>query len=180
MTETEMVEVLHVILETICVLISRIVFQIHWTCFLLEILIPKVKPTAIRIFYRPSNLNDFLNTFSKNFQQIDTFSSNFQQMNYKTSEVYFLGDFDINLLQNGKIILKENQSNERKNSISALVNKYTDFCQTFSLTVIIKEPTRITCFTSLLLDHILTNFAWKNFPKRGNWCRNFRSWINIL
>ena len=80
-------------------------------------------------------------------------------MNNKTSEVYFLGDFDINLLQNGKIILKENQSNERKNSISALVNKYTDFCQTFSLTVIIKEPTRLTCFTSLLLDHILTNFA---------------------
>ena len=106
----------------------------HWTCFLLEILIPKVKPTAIGIFYRPSNVNDFLNTFSKNFQQIDTFSSNFQQMNNKTSEVYFLGHFDINLLQNWKIILKENQSNERKNSISALVNKYTDFCQTFSLT----------------------------------------------
>ena len=44
---------------------------------------------------------------------------------------------------------------------SALVNKYKEFCQTFSLTEIIKEPTRITCSTSTLLDHILTNSSEK-------------------
>ena len=50
----------------------------------------------------------------------------------------------MNLLQNGKFILKENQSYKLKSSSSALVNKYKEFCQTFSLTEIIKEPTRIT------------------------------------
>ena len=40
---------------------------------------------------------------------------------------------------------------------STLVNKYREFCQKFSLTEIIKEPTRITCSTSTMLDHILTN-----------------------
>ena len=44
---------------------------------------------------------------------------------------------------------------------SALVNKYKEFCQTFSLTEIIKEPTRITCSTSTLLDHIPTNSSEK-------------------
>ena len=112
-----------------------------------KILIPKVKPIAIGIFYRPPNENDFLNIFSNEFQQIDS----------KTNEIYLLRDFIINILQNGKFILKENQSYELKSSSSALVNKYKKFCQTFSLTEIIKEPTRITCSTCTLLDHILTN-----------------------
>ena len=105
MIETEIVEVLHVILETICVLIS--------------------------IFYKSPNPNDFFDIFSNNFQQIDS----------KTNEIYLLGDFNINLLQNEKFILKENQSYELKTFSSALVNKYKEFCQTFSLTEIIKEPT---------------------------------------
>ena len=49
--------------------------------------------------------------------------------------------------------------------MSALVNEYKDFCQTFSLTDIIKEPNRITCSTSSLLDHILTNSSEKNSQK---------------
>ena len=64
-----------------------------------EILTPKVRPIAIGIFYRPPNENDFFNIFSNEFQQIDS----------KTNEIYLLGDFNINLLQNGKFILKENQ-----------------------------------------------------------------------
>ena len=78
-----------------------------------------------------------------------------------TNEIYLLGDTNINLLQNGKFILKENQSYKLKSSSSALVNKYKEFCQTFSLTEIIKEPTRITCSTSTPLDHILTNSSEK-------------------
>ena len=78
-----------------------------------------------------------------------------------TNEIYLLGDTNINLLQNGKFILKENQSYKLKSSSSALVNKYKEFCQKFSLTEIIKEPTRITCSTSTLLDHILTNSSEK-------------------
>ena len=151
MIETEMVKVLNVILEMICVLISKTFFQILLNMFFFEILIPKVKPIAIGIFYRPPNENDFLNIFSNEFQQIDS----------KTNEIYLLGDFNINLLQNGKFILKENQSYKLKNSSSTLVNKYREFRQIFSLTEIIKEPTRITCSTSTLLDHILTNSSEK-------------------
>ena len=116
-----------------------------------EILIPEVKPIAIGIFYRPPNENDFLNIFSNEFQQIDS----------KTNEIYLFGDFNINLLQNGKFILKENHSYKLKSSSSAFVNKYKEFCQIFSLTEIIKEPTRITCSNSTLLDQILTNSSEK-------------------
>ena len=112
-----------------------------------EILIPKVKPIAIEIFYRPPNENDCFNIFSNDFLQIDN----------KTNEIYLLGDFNINLLQNGKFILEENQSYKLKNPSSALVNKYKEFCQIFSLTEIIKEPTQITCSASTMLDHILTH-----------------------
>ena len=146
-----MVEVFHVVLEMICVLISKTFYQILLNVFFFQILIPKVKPIAIGIFYRPPNENDYLNIFSNEFQQIDS----------KTNEIYLLGDFNINLLQNGKFILKENQSYKLKSSSSALVNKYKEFCQTFSLTEIIKEPTRITCSTSTLPDHIFTNSSEK-------------------
>ena len=86
-----------------------------------EILIPKVKPIITGIFYRPLHLNDFLNKFLNIFQKIDN----------ETNEISLPGDFNIALLQNGKFILKENQSNELKNAISVLVNKYKEFCQTF-------------------------------------------------
>ena len=118
-----------------------------------EVLIPKVKPIAIGILNRHPNENDFLNRFSNDFQQIDS----------KTNEIYLLGDFNINLLQNGKFILKENQSYKLKSSSSVLVNKYKEFCQKFSLTEIIKEPTRIKCSTSTRLDHILASSSDKFF-----------------
>ena len=86
-----------------------------------EILIPKVKPIAVGIFYRPPNSNDFLNLLSNSFQQID--------LNKK--EIYLLGDFNINLFQNGKFLLKENQSNQVKDPTSSLISKYKEFCQSF-------------------------------------------------
>ena len=61
MTESEMVEVWHVILEMIFVLIARIIFQIQYFfenfLFFFNILTPKVKPIAIGIFYRLPNAN---------------------------------------------------------------------------------------------------------------------------
>ena len=97
----------------------------------------------------------FFNIFFIDFQQIDS----------KTNEIYLPGDFNINLLQNGKFILKESQSYKLKSSSSALVNNHKEFCQKFSLTEIIKEPTRITCSTSTLLDQILNNSSEKASQK---------------
>ena len=80
MIETQVV--LQVILETICLFISKIFFSNSIEHAFFEIRISKVKPIAIGIFYRPPNANDFLNIFSNNFQQIDI----------KTTEIYLLGD----------------------------------------------------------------------------------------
>ena len=53
-----------------------------------------------------------------------------------------------------------------KVSSSALLNEYKEFYQTFSLTEIIKEPNRIACSISTLLDHILTNCS-ENVSQKG-------------
>ena len=53
-----------------------------------DLLIPKLKPLLIGIFYRPPNGNTFLETFVNNLELIDL----------KKTEVYFLGDFNVNLL----------------------------------------------------------------------------------
>ena len=55
-----------------------------------------MKPISIGIFYRPPNANNFLETFTNDLKQID----------FKKSEAYFLGDFNINLLLNDKFALK--------------------------------------------------------------------------
>ena len=116
-----------------------------------DLLIPKVKPISIGIFYRPPNANTFLETFQNDLNLID----------FKKFEVYFLGDFNINLLLNNKFLLKERQPFDVRNLSSPLLSKYKELCQTFSLKEIIQEPTRVTSSTSSLLDHILTNSGWK-------------------
>ena len=116
-----------------------------------DLLIPKMKPISIGIFYRPPNANNFLESFINDLKQID----------FKKSEAYFLGDFNINLLLNDKFVLKENQSLTFRNFNSPFLSKYKELCQKFSLKDIIHEPTRVTSTTSSLLDHILTNAGWK-------------------
>ena len=105
----------------------------------------------IGIFYRPPHVDTFLETFANDLKLIDL----------KETEVYFLGDFNINLLVNDKFVLKENQSLDFRNLNCPLMSKYKELCQTFSLKEIIQEPTLITSTTSSLLDHILTNAGWK-------------------
>ena len=116
-----------------------------------DLLIPKLKPLSIGIFYRPPHVNTFLETFANELKLIDL----------KETEVYFLGDFNINLLVNDKFVLKENQSLDFRNLNCPLMSKYKELCQTFSLKEVIQEPTRIRSTTSSLLDHILTNAGWK-------------------
>ena len=115
-----------------------------------DLLIPKVKPISIGIFNRPPNVNNFLETFFNDLKHIDLHKS----------EVFFLGDFNVNLLLNDKFILKENQSIDFRNLSSPLVTKYKELYQTFSLKEIIQEPTHVTSNTSSLLDQILTNAGW--------------------
>ena len=84
----------------------------------------------------------------------------------KPIKFIYLGNFNINSLHYRKFILEESQSYKLKNCSSVLVNKYKKFCQTFPLTEIIKDPTRIACSTSTLLDHSLTKSS-ERFSQKG-------------
>ena len=55
-----------------------------------------------------------------------------------------------------------------KGPVHTLINEFQEFCQIFSLKQLITCPTRVTCNTSSLIDHILTNSAEKIF-QYGLW-----------
>ena len=111
-----------------------------------DISLPKTKPIFVGIIYRPPNSINFLECFNKNQDDINL-----------NNEIFWLGDFNANLLHNGKYILKENQAMENRIPSTSLVSQYTLFCQRYSLEQIIKHVTRTKCSSSTLIDHILTN-----------------------
>ena len=63
-------------------------------------------------------------------------------------------DFNINLFSKQKCIF--HQTNTQ--SMSPEVKSYFQFCSLYGLKQLIKSPTRVTCSTSSLIDHILTTF----------------------
>ena len=96
--------------------------------------------------YRPTNQNNFQQTLTESFSELDTLKK----------ELYILGDFSINLYQN------QNHTGCKNNNlvstiVSNNVKNYLQFCTMFSLTQIIKCPTRITCSSTSLIDHILAS-----------------------
>ena len=64
-----------------------------------DILLPKLKITTITVFYRPPNFVNFMELIIKDFSHL----------NLKDNKIYLLGDFIINLLQNGNYILMEKE-----------------------------------------------------------------------
>ena len=110
-------------------------------------MLPKKKPITVGIFYRPPDQYDFL----------EVLTNNLEGMGYLNGEIILLGDFNINLLKNGKYIF-ENKSNQSDNSQTTLFKNYKEFCNSFSLKQLTKEVTRIAYNSSYsLVDHILTN-----------------------
>ena len=107
---------------------------------------PRQNQFFVGIIYRPPNSINFLECFNKNQDDINL-----------NNEIFWLGDFNANLLHNGKYILKENQAMENRIPSTSLVSQYTLFCQRYSLEQIIKHVTRTKCSSSTLIDHILTN-----------------------
>ena len=126
-----------------------------------------MKPISVG---RPPKINLFLETFFNDLKQIDLHKN----------EVYFLGDFNVNLLLNDKFILKENQSIGFRNLSSPLVSKYKKLCQTFSSKEIFQKPTCVRSNISSLLDHVLSNAGWKTSQKRSIRCRTFVLSISLL
>ena len=87
----------------------------------------------------------------------------FSNLNLKDNEIYLLGDLNINLFQNGKYILDGKRSPTSQGSVHTMINRYREFCQIHSLKQLITCHTRVTCSTSTLIDHILTNYTEKIF-----------------
>ena len=114
---------------------------------------PKSKPITIGVFYRPPNQANFMELIVKSFSLLDL----------KDIEIYLLGDFNINLLQNGNYISNRKVMAVSQGAVHTLINKYQEFCQIFSVKQLIIYPTRVTCNTSSLIDHILTNSSEKIF-----------------
>ena len=96
------------------------------------------------MFYRPSSHGSFTETIIEHFPKI----------NRNNTEIYILADFNINLFSKQKYIF--HQTNTQ--SMSPEVKNYFQFCSLYGLEQLIKSPTRVTCGTSSIIDHILTNF----------------------
>ena len=88
---------------------------------------------------------------------MDLMVEKFSNLNLKDNEIYLLGDFNINLFQNGKYILNGKGSTTFQGSVHTMINIYREFCQIHSLKQLITCPTGVACTTSTLIDHILTN-----------------------
>ena len=84
-------------------------------------------------------------------------------LNLNGNEMYHLGDFNINLFQNGKYILNRKISTASQRSVHTIINRYEEFCQIHSLKQLVTCPTCVTCNTSTRIDHILTNSTEKIF-----------------
>ena len=107
---------------------------------------PHTKPITIRIIYRPPNQSKFLDIFEENLPKINT--------SYR--EIYFLGDFNINLFENGKYVFDKCSSNNK--NLDSFTKKYREYCPLFGLKQLIKYPTRVTCSSSSILVHVLASF----------------------
>ena len=110
----------------------------------LELLLPNTEPKVVGKIYRPPNQINFMEIFNENLSKIDAYNV----------ETYILGDFNINLWQNGHYVFPKH------NFLSCLsvpndVIKYFDFCKMFGLKQLIESP---TCSSSSIIDHIMASF----------------------
>ena len=72
------------------------------------------KPITIGAFYRPQKQANFMELIVKSFSLL----------NLKHTEMYLLGDFNVNLLQNGNYILNRKGMAACQGAVNTLINKY--------------------------------------------------------
>lgn len=101
------------------------------------------KPITVGVLYTPPNQKNFLENFSESLSKL----------NLENNEVYFLGDLNI---IHGEYVFDE-LKNSCLDTVSSDIKRYIEICAACGLKQIIKAPTRITCNTSTLIDHILSS-----------------------
>ena len=87
----------------------------------------------------------------------------FSLLNLKDNEIYLFGDFTNNLLQNRNYISNRKGLAACQKPVRTFIKKYQEFCRIFSLKQLITCPTRVTCNTSSLINHIVINSLEKFF-----------------
>ena len=110
----------------------------------IEIFLPHSKPLVVHTIYRPPSEGSFTEKITEHFSKVNT----------NDTEIYILGDFNINLFSKQNYIF--HQTNTQ--SMSPKVKNYFQFCSLYGLEQLIKSPIRVTCSTSSLIDHIQTTF----------------------
>ena len=78
---------------------------------------------------------------------MDLMVEKFSNLNLKDNEIYLLGDFSINLFQNGNYILNGKRSTNSQGSVHTLIKICMKFCQIYFLEQL------ITCATPVLLSY---------------------------
>ena len=111
-----------------------------------EILLPKTTPITVGIIYRPPSQTNFLEILNMNFEKIDI----------DKKEIYILDDFNMNMYRNNRYIVRDDNTISSK-FLSHDIKNYHQFCTIHCLKQLIQSPTRVTCSTSTLIDHILTS-----------------------
>ena len=111
-----------------------------------DLLRPKTKPISIAIVYKPLTVNRFLDCLSKRLKD----------SNLMENDLFIFDDSNVNFLDNGENILdKYKDMNKRESNFGVIPKKYAEICSKLGLKQLIKHPTRKTCQTSTLIDHII-------------------------
>ena len=110
----------------------------------LDILLPKSKPIAVGIIYRPNQV-DF----------IDHFNNALGKVIFQSNEIYLHGDFNVNLFFEGHYVLKKYFKRLKETQLKhRLLKPYVETFLALGLNQIIEKPTRSTLHTAFLIDHI--------------------------
>ena len=112
-----------------------------------ELLLPNTEPVVVGIIYRPPTQSEFLEIINTHFSKLHT----------NNNEIYLFGNFNINLYLNNLYIFQKNNLLQSQ-SIPSDFKKYCEFCTMFGLKQLIEIPTRVTCSSSTIIDHILASF----------------------
>ena len=107
---------------------------------------PNAKPITVGVNYRPPNQSTFFDIIEENLPKLST----------SFCEVYFPGDFNINIFKNGKCVFDKSSSS--KKNLDSFPKKYHECCTLFGLKQLIKCPNRVTCNNSSIHDHVLASF----------------------
>ena len=116
----------------------------------IDIILPNSKPITVGVIYRPPNQRNFL----------ENFSIGLNRLNLNNHEIYVLGDFNFNLL-NIESYLSDAINSSKSSTLCGDIKQYVELCSVLGLSQLIKTPTRITCSSSSLIDHILTSTSNK-------------------